>query len=413
MRRRGGAVAEHVSLQAAELRRPTARPVAWLRRHPGVVDAVVVVLACGPLLAALLFRADDVGWWGYPLLAITAAALFVRRRWPLAMLTVVAITCACSPLARPGAGFPMLPFAFALYAVAATQSTGRTVLGYGIGIAATALATLPYSVSGLMPPMVTLFDPFALIALAFGVIVQHRRAEERRVLELVNERIAYAALTERTRIAAEMHDVVAHALTIIVSLANGATSIRTRHPEKADAAVEQIARVSRDALDDMHRTLTMLRTADAALDEHLQHSGDNLPTIDALIEGFRAAGLPVTLTWCGDALPADVGLRQAVFRIVQESLTNTLRHARSPSSASVTILHECSRDRDGEPDRVEIRVEDDGLARAEPHAPGHGIIGIDQRARAFGGQAVAGPRPGGGWRTVAVLYAHAGRDRDA
>ncbi|MCI2958449.1 histidine kinase [Agromyces atrinae] len=397
---------EHVSIQIADLRNPPARPWAWLRRNPVVVDALVVILACGPHLAALRFRDDDPSWWGYPLVAVTAAALFLRRRWPLAMLTVVALACAFSPLARPGAGFPMIPFAFALYTVASRQSAGRAVVAYGIGTVAAVFATIPYSLSGVTPPLVALLDPFALIALVVGLIVKNRRDQEQRVLELVNERIEHAALTERTRIAAEMHDVVAHALTVIVSLANGATRIRIKDPEKADAAVDQIAAVSRDALEDMHRTLDMLRSADADLDANLHHSGDNLPTLDELVDRFRTAGLPVTLARNGEPLPDDVGVRQAVFRIVQESLTNTLRHADSPSSAAVTIGHDGS--------SVEIRVEDDGLPRSTRHVPGHGFVGVEQRCRAFGGHAESGPRASGGWRTVAVLHVrpHGERGRD-
>lgn len=320
------------------------------------------------------------------------------------MLIVVALACAFSPLARPGSGFPMIPFAFALYAVASTQSTGRAAIGYAIGVAATVLATLPYSLRGAQPPLVGLFDSFSLIALVIGVIVKSRRDQQQRLVELVNERIDHAALTERTRIAAEMHDVVAHALTVIVSLANGAASIRERNPAKADAAVEQIAVVSRDALDDMHRTLDMLRTADAGLNENLHHSGNNLPTVEELVERFRTAGLPVTLARDGDPMPAEVAVRQAVFRIVQESLTNTLRHADAPSAATVTILHVNA--------RIEVRIEDDGLPKVAPHIPGHGLIGIELRARAFGGHAESGPRYGGGWRTIAVLHPRGDRGRD-
>lgn len=391
-------MAEQLSMQASDLRRPPAKPLAWLRQHPVVVDIVVVLLACGPHLAALIYRAYGFGWWAYPLLAITAAALFLRRRWPLAMLTVVAFACAFSPLARPGAGFPMIPFAFALYTVASLQSTGRAAIGYGIGVAATVLATFPYSLAGVQPPVVMLFEPFSLIALVIGVVVKSRRDREQRLVELVNERIELAAVTERSRIAAEMHDVVAHALTVIVSLANGATRIRDKQPAKADAAVEQIAAVSRDALEEMHRTLGLLRAADAGLNENLHHSGDNLPTLEELAERFRTAGLPVTLTREGDPLPDDVAVRQAVFRIVQESLTNTLRHAEAPSSATVTIRHT------GE--RIEIRIQDDGHPTKTPHIPGHGLIGIQQRARVFGGHAETGPRLGGGWRTLAILHPH-------
>ncbi len=388
-------MAEPLSVGLADLRRPGEGVLAWLRRFPVVVDIVVALVACTPLLVALLFRAYDFGWWGYPLLAITAAALLVRRRWPLTVLTVVALACAFSPLVRPETGFPTLPLAFALYTVASRESTWRTVGAYGIGLAAMVVATVPFSVSGVTPPLVGMFDPFLVVGLVVGVIVKGRRDRERRVLELVNERIERAALTERTRIAAEMHDVVAHALTMMVSLAHGAMSIRERDPSKADAAVDQIAAVGREALDDMHRTLTMLRTADAGLDENLHRSGANLPTLDELVAGFRTAGLPVTLTRSGDPACDDLGVRQAVFRIVQESLTNALRHADAPSSVTVAIAHEDS--------AIEIRVEDDGRAPARPHTPGHGLTGIAQRARALDGHAESGPRPGGGWRTVAVL----------
>ncbi|WP_125099239.1 sensor histidine kinase [Leucobacter chromiireducens] len=387
-------MADDLTLRAADLRRRPSAVRAWLRRHPEVGDTVVVLLACGPHLAALLLRAYDFGWWAVPLLAVTAAALFLRRRYPFPVLVIVALACAFSPLARPGAAFPMLPFAFALYTVAATQPLARAIAGYGVGIAASVLATIPFSLAGVTPPRVTL-EPFVLIAFTAGVIVQSRRERTARVVDLVNERIERAALTERTRIAAEMHDVVAHALTVIVSLANGAVSARERQPARADAAVERIATVGRDALGDMHRTLSMLRRTDATLDAELMHSGDNLPSLDELIAGFRAAGLPVELTLAGEPIPDDLALRQALYRIVQESLTNTLRHATEPTRVEVTILHERG--------RVSIRIEDDGAPHAAVVLPGHGLVGIQERARALGGSAESGPLPGRGWRTSAQL----------
>ncbi|MDR6867905.1 signal transduction histidine kinase [Microbacterium resistens] len=391
-------------MRLADLRRPPSRPAEWLRRHPVAVDIAVVLVACVPQLIALILRAEDLGWWGYPLLAITAAALLFRRRHPLAVLVVVAIACACSPLAQPGFGFPMIPFSVALYTVASRRSATRALIGYGIGIGVTTLATVPYSLSGTTPPLVTLLDPFSLIALVAGLIVRNRREQQRRLVELVNQRIENAALSERTRIAAEMHDVVAHSLTVIVTLANGATSIRSKNPAKADAAVEQIAAVGRDALEDMHRTLDMLRSADTGLDANLHRSGDNLPSLDELADRFDAAGLPVAIIRDGTPLPADTGVRLAVFRIVQEALTNTLRHAKSPTRAAVHIRHE-----DG---RIEITVEDDGQVAHRPHTPGHGLIGIEQRAAALGGRACSAPIPGGGWRTHAVLHPPESRATD-
>jgi signal transduction histidine kinase len=159
--------------------------------------------------------------------------------------------------------------------------------------------------------------------------------------------------------------------------------------------VEQIAAVGRDALGDMHRTLALLRDADTGLDANLHRSGDNLPTLEELAEGCRLAGLPVTLTRTGPALPADAALRQAVYRIAQESLTNTLRHAHGPSGATVAIDHA-----DG---AVVLTITDDGGPVTLPGPPGHGLVGIRERAAAHGGDAESGPRPGGGWRTRVVL----------
>lgn len=393
---------ESRSMRIADLRRPPSRPSAWLRRHPIVIDAAVVLVACAPHLIALLHRPDIQGWWAYPLLAVAAAALLMRRRWPLTVLVIVAVACAFSPVARPGYAFPMIPFSFALYTVASLQPVRRALIGYGVGVGASVLATVPYSLSGVTPPLASALDPYSLIALVAGLIVRNRREERLRLVELVNERIENAAIVERTRIAAEMHDVVAHALTVIVSLANGAASIRGRSQEKADAAVERIAEVGRDALEDMHRALGILRDADRGLDENLHRSGDDLPTLDELSDRFRAAGLPVVLVREGDPLPEDAGIRLAVFRIVQESLTNTLRHAADPSRATVTIRHAAG--------IIEITVEDDGRSARAPSVPGHGLVGMDERAAAYGGHAESARGPGGGWRTRAVLDA---RGRDA
>ncbi|PKI89865.1 hypothetical protein CW368_11905 [Actinomycetales bacterium SN12] len=379
----------------ADLQRRPSRLVVWMQRHPVLVDIAVVLAAGAPQLVAMIARDGEGGWWGYLLLAVTAAALMVRRRWPFTVLVVVAVACAASPLAQPGFGYPLIPFSFALYTVASRQPTSRALIGYGVSVAATVLATIPYSVTGATPPLVSLLDPFSLLALVIGIIVKNRREHREWLTEFVNERIQNAALTERTRIAAEMHDVVAHALTMIVTLANGAQSIREKSPEKADAAVAQIASTGRDALNDIHRTLGLLRSADAGLDANLHHSGSNLPTLDELVENFRSAGLSVTLNRSGLPVPDDIALRQTIYRIVQESLTNTLRHAADPCHANVELRHE-----EGE---IIITVDDDGRPRTEQITLGHGLIGIQQRAAAHGGHAHSSPRVGGGWRTHVVL----------
>jgi signal transduction histidine kinase len=393
--RTGTMTTESLRVEAADLTRPPSRLAVWMRGHPVAVDVVAVVVAGLPHLLRLVFRAEGTEWWGYLLLAIAAGILLARRRWPLTVLIVAALAGALSALTQPGLGFPTVPFAVALYTVASRQTTTRTLVGYGAALAVAMLATVPYSLSGIRPELGSLMDPVSLIALAAGFLVKGRRDHTRWLTETVNQRIENAALTERTRIAAEMHDLVAHSLTVIVALANGATSAARKHPERSRAAVEQIAAVSRDALGDMHRTLALLREADAGLDTNLHHSGDNLPTLEELAEGFRVAGLPVTLTRTGPPLPADAALRQAVHRITQESLTNTLRHAHGPTGAKVAIDHA-----DGV---VVLTITDDGGPVTRQGTPGHGLVGIRERAAAHGGEAESGPQPGGGWRTRVIL----------
>lgn len=382
-------------VDAADLRRPPSRAATWLRRHPAVVDVIVVVAAGVPHLLVLLLWSGAVAWWGYLLLTAAAGALLARRRRPRTVLLVVAVTCAFSELTLPGLPVPTFSFAFALYTVASRETTVRTLAGYGTAVAVTMLATIPESLQGIRPDMVSLTDPLSLLAFVTGIVVKSRRDHTRWLTETVNQRIENAALTERTRIAAEMHDLVAHSLTVIVSLANGASSAAQKHPERSRTAVEQIAAVGRDALGDMHRTLALLRDADAGLDANLHRSGDNLPTLEELAEGCRLAGLPVTLTRTGPDLPADAALRQAVYRIAQESLTNTLRHAHGPTGATVTIDHG-----DG---AVVLTITDDGGPVTRPGPPGHGLVGIRERAAAHGVDAESGPQPGGGWRTRVVL----------
>lgn len=386
---------ESLRVDAADLGRPPSRAATWLRGHPVVVDVVVVVAASVPHLLVLLLWSGAAAWWSYLLLAAAAGALLARRRRPLTVLLVVAVTCALSELTLPDLPVPTFSFAFALYTVASRETTIRALVGYGTAVAVTVLATIPESLQGIRPDMVSLTDPLSLLAFVTGIVVKSRRDHTRWLTETVNQRIEHAALTERTRIAAEMHDLVAHSLTVIVALANGATSAAQKHPERSRAAVEQIAAVGREALGDMHRTLALLRDADAGLDANLHRSGDNLPTLEELAEGFRLAGLPVRLTRTGPDLPVDAALRQAVHRITQESLTNTLRHAHRPTEATVTIDHG-----DGV---VVLTITDDGGPVTRQGPPGHGLIGIRERAAAHGGDAESGPRPGGGWRTRVVL----------
>lgn len=409
---------ESLKVVERDLERPGSRLAGWTGRHQRAVtiatDVVIILCATVPPLIAMIVRGAEVGWWGYPLILITGIALAVRRRWPLTVAIVVAIACVASPLVQPGFSVHLVPFAFALYTVAKEQTVWRAVLAIGITIVLGGVATVPYSLAGIVPPLVSPFDPFVLAALVAGVLVRQRRERRQWRVEMVNERIERAALVERTRIAAEMHDLVAHSLTVVIALANGAASVRDRAPADADAAVAEIATVSRAALDDMQRTLAIMRHADPALDADLHHSGHNLPGLAALVETVRSAGLDVTLTERGESLThADPEIRHLVYRAVQECLTNALRHARGAQHAWVE-LDVGTRD-------VHLVIENDGVrvaangdtASDAAATVGHGLVGMRERVARLGGRIDMGPRASGGWQTaLTVPWISSGRGSD-
>ena len=238
---------------------------------------------------------------------------------------------------------------------------------------------------------------------AMGEFVGARRAYnrelEQRLKLLETERDQQARIAvgeERSRIARELHDVVAHAVSVMVVQADGASYAIRTNPDLAEAAVRTIADTGRQALTEMRRLLGVLRSEDQSGTQWVPQpdAGD----LHELAENCRAAGLPVRLETAGElsALPAGLGL--GVYRIVQEALTNTLKHAGAGATATVRVTQA------GE--QVEVEVADDGFGT--PHdlvavSGGNGLIGMRERAGVLGGTLEAGPNPGGGWRVRAVL----------
>nr|WP_269809454.1 histidine kinase [Kineosporia rhizophila] len=221
------------------------------------------------------------------------------------------------------------------------------------------------------------------------------RLEERaRLLESEAEQQAQLAATaERARIAREMHDVVAHSLSVTISQADGGRYAAQHNPEAAITALETISATGRQALADMRALLGVLR------DDSTQQLTPQPDTeaIKDLVDQVRGSGLTVTLEVLGEpvVLPAGPGL--AAYRIVQESLTNVLKHAGPSAEARVRLMWLS--------EALEIRVEDDGRgAAATPATPGsQGLIGMRERATLYGGQLEAGPRQGGGFGVRAYL----------
>jgi signal transduction histidine kinase len=242
--------------------------------------------------------------------------------------------------------------------------------------------------------------PLTAVTVTAAVVGRNRRtrraylqALEDRAERAERERDArarVAVVEERSRIARELHDVVAHNLSVMTALADGAGY--APGTDQAAHAVRQIATTGREALAEMHRLVGVLRTDD---DGPGRAPAPGLDDLAAVVEQVRAAGLPTSLTVTGRPAALTTGAQLAVHRLVQEALTNTLRHARGARSATVRL--------DWRPDELAVEVTDDGGPTAPPERPGHGLVGMRERVAAWDGRVSAGPRAGGGWRVAAVL----------
>jgi signal transduction histidine kinase len=235
-------------------------------------------------------------------------------------------------------------------------------------------------------------------AIALAVAVWGLAEAARHRVEEAQAAARQAATDEKARIARELHDVIAHSVSVIVVQAAAAGDVFDSRPDQARSALDAIERTGREALVELRRLLGAVSpaTADADPDAAPAAPQPGLARLDDLADQVRTAGLDVTVTVDGTlpALPA--GIELSAYRIVQEALTNTLRHARA-RSAEVAVRHRTG--------AVEIEVVDDGRAATRPpdDSPGYGIIGMRERAAVLGGTLEAGPTAHGGFRVQAVL----------
>ncbi|MFT4226244.1 sensor histidine kinase [Micropruina sp.] len=369
--------------------------VGWMRHHPRTMGGIVVLICAAVPSIALMFAGEPINWTAYPVVALAAVALLWRRRYPLGVLSVVTAVASAGILLSPGSGYQSMAPAFALFAVA-RQSTSRAVLGYLIAVILPALAGLISALASGARFSPSILDPLCLTALAAGFAVRARIERRAALADHIQQRAEQAVLAERARITADMHDIVAHSLTVMVALSGGAQSAWEKQPERARDALAKLNEVGVSALDEMQRILRILRSDDPELDGVLGVSRTNAPDLDELAQTFRSAGLPVTIARYGSTEITDPVAATAVHRIVQEALTNGLRHAQGATQVVVRI--------DAGPDAIEVAVSDDGHASPRPFVgTGIGLASIREQAAAFGGRSTAGPIEGGGWRTDAHL----------
>ncbi|WP_242882213.1 sensor histidine kinase [Actinomadura litoris] len=374
----------------------------WLRGRKPLVDAFLVAPVLVLVFPVLLGNGPDLSGTRY--VAVTVALLVpmvLRRTFPR---TVFAVVAAVS-FVQWALHIPVLPANIAIlmgiYTVTAGCAFRWGVAAALIGELGTLMATLRYPVDANDRK----FTFLAMTAVVAGVWIlglhmrtrrAYLRSVEERAERLERERdaeVQMAMAAERGRIARELHDVIAHNVSVIVVQADGASYAINTDVVRARQALETISSTGRLALGEMRRLLGVLREDDDA-GEYAPQPG--VAQLDDLVEQVRASGLSVTMGVDGSPAAMSEGRQLTVFRIVQEALTNTLKHGGLRVSADVRLCYAG--------DTVEIRVVDDGRgAAAVNDGRGHGLVGMRERAAVYGGSVRAAPRPGGGFEVVARI----------
>ncbi len=386
----------------------------FLRRHPTGVDTFWAVLLFG--VGMLWYAEVSLGTGSriaaLPVILALCTTVALRRRAPEKML-VLATACGVVQLALDLEPNPAdLALLLIVYNAAANASRGYSRFALAGAFSATALASLRWpneNESGWQAFISTTFVtiPFVL-AWVLGDSMRTRRAYwaqlEERAARLEQEREAQAKVAvaaERARIARELHDVVAHNVSVMVVQADGAAYVMDASPEQARQALETISGTGRQALAEMRRLLGVLRTGEPGEESDYVPQPD-VEQIDELVEQVRRAGLPVDFKVVGSPRQLPSGVELTAYRIVQEALTNTRKHGGPDVGASVRITYF--------DDGLGLLVEDDGRgSRREMYEDGgadgrgHGLIGMRERVGMVGGTLDAGPRPGGGFRVSALL----------
>jgi signal transduction histidine kinase len=359
------------------------------------------------LLATAAELAQVIGATGTPrapalvLAVVAGGGLVLRRTAPLAVLaTTLAATVAIVALGEDPSGATVL---IALYTTAALCELQVSL----VALAATAATAATLSALTVdAPGREASATSGAIIAAglsvgiwALGAYAQTRRRYVRELqqraaaAEREREQLTWIAVhEERASIARELHDIVAHSVSVMLVGVRGARDVLRSAPETAEETLARVERSGEQSLAELRRILALLREPQQTAESRPQPS---LAELDELVASYRDAGLPVRLEVIGEPLRLPGGVELSVYRIVQEALTNTLKHA-DPSNVTVTLAF-----RDA---RLELEVVDDGTPTTPGSATtGQGIIGMRERVALLGGELQTGPREGGGFRVVAQL----------
>jgi signal transduction histidine kinase len=405
------------------------------RRYATWVDVVIAVvlfvLCSGWFIDA---GGNSPNLW---LVAALIAPLVFRRRAPMAVFLLIA-TVAFVQWLVTGPALADTALLVAIYTVAMESEWVLVVAAWMILEAGVVMATVRWKPTGSDLKSFVFLTGLAFAALLAGAVVRALRSQldwlaERAVrLELERDQQAsLAAAAERARIAREMHDVVSHNIQVMVTLADAASAAQASDPGRAAEAMHEVSSTGRQAMTDMRRMLGVLHDgpagagggrADRAIGSERPSLSPQpgLGDLDALVERVRGTGLDVSVERTGGPFDVSSAAGLTVYRIVQEALTNALKHAHDPASVDVRLEF-------SDPD-ISVRVTDDGRtdvpvpvpgggnghASAPGHSNGngraaaeagggHGVTGMRERAAAFGGTLKAGPRAAGGWEVSATL----------
>jgi signal transduction histidine kinase len=360
----------------------------WLRRHPWLADSAVV-LALG---AGYIGNAAHRNHWipGVPLAVAMTLPLLWRRRWPLPVLAIVAAATVVNAFWYS----ELAPFAaaLALYTVASHVPRRRALIA-SVAAAATLIGVGGATVnSGQLVADAILFAAAWAIGDSLGARRAYTRELEEKAERLEREReteAARAVAEEQNRIGRELHDVIAHNLSVIVVQAAAANDVFDARPDLAREALREIESTGRGALGELRRLLGAVSGDDT---EFAPPPG--LEQLDTLVAQVRSAGLEVLVSVEGTPRTLPIAIDLSAYRIVQEALTNTLKHAHA-SRVGIDLRFTTG--------ALDIEVHDDGRGNGGGGGTGSGLIGMRERVVTYGGTLRAGPAPGGGF-TVAARF---------
>ncbi len=367
-------------------------------RRPGRLDWGLTAIAMATGLVELAITSDLRGSLALNVLGVIAIALPLAwwRTRPLTAVLWLVVVAVLAEWQTSAADFPAIWFSLLAlsFGLGAHEDDRRAAIGIGVmvvGIVATTAVSGPVNVGDVLFPSV-LAVAFCLAGrtgrsrarLAGELHEAAARAKERRAAEA--ER---AVAEERRRIAREMHDVVAHSVSLMVVQAGGARRILARDPARARAAAQLIAGTGREAIVELQRLLGVL---------HVDHAPTpTLDGLDGLVERARAAGLPVALAIEGERRALPAGVELAAYRVLQEAITNAIKYA-GGAPTDVRVRYG--------PEEVQLRVRDRGDGSADGGAvggSGHGLVGMRERVRVFGGELHTGRRDDGGFEVSARI----------